>query len=305
LTWLKKQGSNDFVMSMIDLSRNAIPDDVDAVLVAGPTEAFDDKGLREIDRFLQRGKGGVFLVPGMKVLSPRGKKGAARFETLMPNETKLEQLLLPYGFKIEASVVAEKSPALGLVRFADKKVLAPRPFFVPVAAENASAPSFFCDVPSLTFPYASPVQWIGSSERGRPLKIWKLATSSANSWTVAGKQTMDPDLSARLVPPEKTEPQVLAYAYRGAAKPAFPEPATAVAPAPASVRLVVIGSALFASDSFVELNLALPFYSGDAQFLLNAMNWLFEDDAIASLRPKQSSCGPGFAEDAVDPSARR
>jgi len=67
----------------------------------------------------------------------------------------------------------------------------------------------------------------------------------------------------------------------------------------------VIGSALFASDSFVELNLALPFYSGDAQFLLNAMNWLFEDDAIASLRPKQSSCGPGFAEDAVDPSARR
>jgi len=98
---------------------------------------------------------------------------------------------------------------------------------------------------------------------------------------------MDPDLSARLVPPEKTEPQVLAYAYRGAAKPAFPEPATAVAPAPASVRLVVIGSALFASDSFVDLNPALLFYSGDAQFLLNAMNWLFEDDAIASLQPKQ------------------
>ena len=52
--------------------RREIAEDVDALVVGGPKQAFDEKGRREIDKFLMKGKGVVFLVDGMAMQAPGG-----------------------------------------------------------------------------------------------------------------------------------------------------------------------------------------------------------------------------------------
>ena len=67
-----KQHRQEFEITTVNPSSAPIPDDVDALIVAGPKQPFDDKGRNEIDAFLMKGKGAIFLVDGMAMQAPRG-----------------------------------------------------------------------------------------------------------------------------------------------------------------------------------------------------------------------------------------
>src|SRR5215212_2432613 len=61
---LKGDLEQEFELTSVNPSQTDIPADVDALIVGGPKQAFDDKGLRAIDKFVMSGKGVVFLVEG-------------------------------------------------------------------------------------------------------------------------------------------------------------------------------------------------------------------------------------------------
>ena len=67
---LKQILESEYEAVNVNPSTGSIPDDVDAILVGGPTQAIDEKGQKEIDKFLTSGKGVIFFAPWDDVLRP-------------------------------------------------------------------------------------------------------------------------------------------------------------------------------------------------------------------------------------------
>jgi ABC-type uncharacterized transport system involved in gliding motility auxiliary subunit len=62
---LKEDIEQEYDLTTVNPSTTEISADVDALIVAGPHQPFDEKGQREIDTFLMSGRGAVILAPGM------------------------------------------------------------------------------------------------------------------------------------------------------------------------------------------------------------------------------------------------
>jgi hypothetical protein len=111
-------------------------------VVGGPKQAFDEKGAKEIDKFLMTGKGAVILADGMAMSSPggAGMHGMENMQIKMAqgNEHGLDKLLEGYGFKIGKDFVFDKQAAPGLIDMGGRKMLANAPFFAVAETESAS-----------------------------------------------------------------------------------------------------------------------------------------------------------------------
>jgi hypothetical protein len=53
-----------------------------------------------------------------------------------------------------------------------------------------------------------------------------------------------------------------------------------------------MGDSDFASDEYLQMARYLPIYGNGAQFLLNAIGWVLEDEALAPVRAKTVSSRP-------------
>ena len=110
-TFLKHAIEQEFDTTSINPSTTPIPEDADALVVGGPKQAFDDKGRREIDAFLMKGKGAIFLVDGMVMTSPGSHNQMpqmmAQPKIGQANDAGLSELLEKYGFKINQDFVLD------------------------------------------------------------------------------------------------------------------------------------------------------------------------------------------------------
>src|SRR3954451_18289551 len=102
----------EFDVTNVNPSSAPIPDDVDAIIVPGPKQPFDDKGRREIDAFLMKGKGAIFMVDGMAMSAPRTQgmppeMMAGQPKIGQPNDTGLNEVLEKYGFKVGQDFVLD------------------------------------------------------------------------------------------------------------------------------------------------------------------------------------------------------
>ncbi|MES1158110.1 MAG: GldG family protein [Haliangium ochraceum] len=301
--------SQEFETSSVNPSSAPIPDDVDALLVGGPKQAFDDKGRREIDAFLMKGKGVIFLVDGMVMSAPQGNNmqmpGAGGPKVGQANESGLGDLLKGYGFAVGQDFVLDRQNAPGPVEVGGRRMLANAPMFVGVETPKVREKDFslLAGINAIIFPYASSVELVGPLAGGKPArgKLWKLAQSSKASWKASGFFFFTPG-----TPIEESKdkgPFALGYAYEGPLKSAF-APATPPNPGMSApdgstpgeskkrVRLVVMGDSDFASDEYFPMNRFLPIYGNGAQFLLNALGWTLEDEALTPVRAKTVTSRP-------------
>jgi gliding-associated putative ABC transporter substrate-binding component GldG len=294
---LKSDLEQEYDTTTVNPSSAEIAADVDALVVAGPTRAIDDKGQREIDRFLMTGRGAVILAPGMAAQSA-GARGMESLKMLQSNDTGLDKQLESYGFKIGHEIVVDpQSAAPGVMDVGGgRRALLSSPAFVGAATEKASGLSVVEGVRGVIFPYASPVDLAGPLAGGNvPAggKLWKLASSSPASYVHSGFALVSPDMKFE---PGKEAPRahVFGYAYQGPLKSAFvtaPLESVSSDKAPLAesqkpVRLVVLGDAAFASDEWTQLARFMPVYAAGAQLLYNAIGWTVEDEALIPLRSK-------------------
>ncbi len=300
--------SQEFETTSINPSSAPIPDDVDALLVGGPKQAFDDKGRREIDAFLMKGKGVIFLVDGMTMSAPQNNNmpqmpgGGPKVG--QANDPGLAELLKGYGFSIGQDFVLDRQNAPGPVEVGGRRMLANAPMFVGVEMQQPKDKDFslMAGIKAIIFPYASTVELVGPLAGGKPEKgrLWKLAQSSKASWKASGFFFFTP--GAPIEESKDKGPFALGYAYEGPLKSAF---APAAAPAGMSapdgatpgeskkkVRLIVMGDSDFASDEYFPMNRFLPIYGNGAQFLLNALGWALEDEALTPVRAKTVTSRP-------------
>jgi gliding-associated putative ABC transporter substrate-binding component GldG len=302
-TMLKRDVEREFDTASVNPSSASIGDDVDAILVGGPKQPFDDKGRREIDAFLMKGKGAIFLADGMVLQAPRGgmPEMPAQPKIGQANDTGLNDLLEKYGFKVGQDFVLDKQNVPGPVEIGGRRMLRNRPEFVGVKVEDDVRDlTVMAGVNILVFPFPSSVELVGPLAGGKAAagKLWTLAKSSPDAWKQSGFYFYAPAGE-----PEEGKEKGrygLGYAYQGPLHSAF---APAAAPGMSGaekpgtdskgpVRLMVVGDSDFANDEFLQFARYLPFYQGGGQMLFNAIGWALEDETLTSVRTKNVAVRP-------------
>ncbi len=310
-TFLKHVVDQEFDSTTVNPSTTAIGDDVDALVVGGPKQAFDDKGRHEIDSFLMKGRGVIFLVDGMVLSAPRGgmPQMAAQPKVGQVNQTGLNELLEKYGFKIGEDFVFDRQNVPGPIDVGGRKMLKNLPVFVGVKTDQADKDnSILAGVNAVVFPFPSSVQLVGPLASGTTqtpgAKLWTLAASSPEAWKQTGFFFFSPMAETMEEAKDPKDHGVfgLAYAYQGILKSAYPPPGAVPGmsvpdnmPAAESrkpVRLMVVGDSDFASDEYLQVARYLPFYQGGAQMLFNAISWTMEDEALTPVRSKTVAARP-------------
>jgi len=283
-------------------------------VIGGPKQALDDKAIREIDKFLMTGKGAIVLADGFAISAPggAGMHGMENMQIKMAqaNETGLDKLLEPYGFKVDKNFLLDEQVVPGLVDVGGRKMLFNLPTFVGAETDKAPDLSVLDGIRGLVFPFASSVTLTGPLASGKPAagKLWRLAGSSKRGWKftdfmVMGgdpRQTLKTMLDKRPTDGKDVGSFAFGYAYQGPLHSAFAPAApanesTAAAAGTDSakpVRLVVIGDSDFASDEYVQLARMFQVYQAGAEMLFNAIGWTVEDEALTPLRKKSLGARP-------------
>jgi ABC-type uncharacterized transport system involved in gliding motility auxiliary subunit len=261
----------EYNIATLNPSRNPIPDDVDLLVVAGPRQPFDEQGRREIDAFLMKGKGALFLLDGAE------PEGAAI-------DTGLDPLLEGYGFKVGRDVLFDSHNVPGPVGPQDHELLSNSPGLVAVAPDPRSRDGGLPIVNRLTtivFPFPSPVALAGPLAGGAPDgTLWTIASTSADSWRRNGDKG----------------PFTIGYAYQGVLSSAFEDVAGMRPRSRKPVRLVVMGDSDFVEDRYMRYLRELPVYAAGAQLLFNAVSWTLEDETLIPLRSGVQRARPIDAE---------
>jgi ABC-2 type transport system permease protein len=310
-TFLKHVIDQEFDSTTVNPSSAAIGDDVDALVVGGPKQAFDDKGRHEIDGFLMKGRGVIFLLDGMALSAPRGgmPQMAAQPKVGQVNQTGLNELIEKYGFKVGEDFVFDRQNVPGPVDVGGRKMLKNLPVFVGVKTDQADKDnSILAGVNAVVFPFPSSVQLVGPLASGTAqtpgAKLWTLAATSPEAWKQTGFFFFSPMAETMEEAKDPKDHGVfgLAYAYQGILKSAYPPPGAVPGmsvpdnmPAAESrkpVRLMVVGDSDFASDEYLQVARYLPFYQGGAQMLFNAVSWTMEDEALTPVRSKTVAARP-------------
>jgi ABC-type uncharacterized transport system involved in gliding motility auxiliary subunit len=294
---LKQDVEQEYDVTTVNPSSAEIGADVDALVVAGPHQSIDEKGLREIDRFLMTGKGAILLAPGMAAGSA-GARGMENMKMLQGNDHGMGKILEAYGFKVGQDIVIDpQGAAPGVMDVGNgRRALLTLPAFVAAATDKPQGLSVLEGVRGVIFPYASPVDLTGPLAGGNvPTggRIWRLAASSTSSYKHSGFAIVSPEM--KFEPGKEFAAYAFGYAYQGPLKSAYvtapPASVSATDKMPLSesqkpVRLVVIGNAAFANDEWTQLARFLPVYAAGAQLLYNAIGWTVEDEALIPLRSK-------------------
>jgi ABC-type uncharacterized transport system involved in gliding motility auxiliary subunit len=303
---LKQVLDQEYDLTTVNPSSAEIAADVDALVIGGPKQPIDDKGQREIDRYLMTGRGAVILDDGMAVSSPNQQQmgGMAQIKMVQSNQTGVDKMLEAYGFKIGNDVIVDNEAAMpGLVDMAGgRRGLTQLPIWVGVQIGKNPGLSVLDGIRGVVFPLASTVELVGPLAGGNlpaGAKLWKLASSTPSSFRHASFFIINQ--ATKLEETKEHGPFAFGYAYQGTLKSSFvPAPAagmSAVDKQPLGesqkpVRLVVIGDSDFANDDYVQLARAFPVYEAGAFLLHNAIGWTVEDEALIPLRSKSMGNRP-------------
>lgn len=293
-----------------DLKGKQIPDDVAALVIAGPKQPFSERAKFVVDQFLMKGKSVALFVDGMTFETPQQMQmpgQASPPQIGRKNDTGLDDLLGHYGFKVNDDVILEPQKNVpGPLMVDGQMQLGNYPTFLVTDSIAKSSP-LFEHVDALIVPFASSVELLKDNKAQAGLVYTQLAQSSDKAWHQKGFFLLNPTVA--LKPADEKGPFALGYTAEGkfksffAGKP-FPNekgekvtlPAnTSLAPdaekpideAQAPGRLLVMGSSNVVSDMYVAgVSRYVPVYQIDLAFALNVMDWLAQDKALSSIRAK-------------------
>lgn len=261
------------VEQIVLMQTASIPDDATVLVIAGPKTDPMDNELELIRNYIKRG-GSVFVL-----LDP--------FKT-----PKLAAFLKTYGFQTANDIVVDRmSRVFGgdylmpvittYIKFPITRNFNLASFF-PEARSVQAAKKPVPNVTDQSLALTSPVSWTINEEQ--------LKSGKANFDEKTGKKgpISVMAVSTYSVPPDKKEADKKTSATAQSAK-ASAQPKVAKSqrkPAKTvKARIVVAGSALFASNKFFKLQ-------GNGDLFMNTVSWLAEDENLIAIRPKSSKSQP-------------
>ncbi len=262
-------------VTLVDLAADSagpptVPDSIDVLVVAAPTQPLSGMAARAVDGYLNRG-GAALLLMERHAINPQSPMA-------MPVTTGLEDLLATRGVEASDEMVFDLASA--------ERVQVPQGYFSVIRsyplwpiAFSGSDHAVTRDLANATFGWAAPFTWDEDNTAVTPL--W---TTSAGGGTQPAGGMIDPRTEFA-----RSEDELGVHALAVAIDPsmATASPADdqeaddeeADAPMPEG-RIIAVGDADFLEDRFAQTN------SQNVIFAANAVDWLAQDDALIGIRSK-------------------
>ncbi len=311
--------SSRYDIKSIPLKEADIPDGLNCLIIAKPTEKFSDYELFQIDQALMKGTNLAFFGDAFNEIMPPGGRGMPQY---LPMDTGLEKLLTHYGISMKPAYVLDKQ--------AYKHQLPPNQgggeqtiYFAPMLKENSinNTPKFMNNIKGLIAMQISPLTLEKENIKTDQVTATRLLTSSDQAWLMEGTINLNPMFITPPAIPEEFATHDLAYILEGQFTSYFagkkipvrekqvgeqdlpPETKTPLAEAKGVEGLVtenqIIASSkpakifILGCSQVLQDNMLDPQgRSTNATFILNVIDHLNGEDNIALMRSKQQTLNP-------------
>jgi ABC-type uncharacterized transport system involved in gliding motility auxiliary subunit len=210
--------SQSYTIKNVNLKESTIPDSINCLVIAGPTETFTDYELFQIDQFLMRGNNLALFMDAFKEAMPPGQQSLqfGREPSYVPLNTGVERLLEHYGIRMKKSYVMDENSYKQRVaaRFGGGERAI---YFAPIIKNQFinSDVRFMRNIKGLVTMKVSPLELNAEEIKENGLNASRLFASSEKSWELKGRINLNPML---IRPPQSGEKQKslpLAYILEG------------------------------------------------------------------------------------------
>ncbi|MGH7620475.1 MAG: GldG family protein, partial [Gemmatimonadaceae bacterium] len=243
----------------ISLSDSTQPSaDIHTIVFAGPPEGIPPGAAERIAAFFRRGGSALVLGGGME-LSPQAP-------TALPRDLGWNQILKPFGVSVKPDLVYDlaSSDVVPVGTSFGARVLQRYPFFVRAQSTGNSVVN--ADVPDVLMPWPSSIDTTHSAA----WTITPLLVTSRGSGSVSGPTSIEP---TRDFPQTGLSPRLVAVQVA---------PAASSKDTTAHGRVIVVASSEMARSGFADR------VQQNASFVLNAIDWLAQDESLISIRAKNT-----------------
>ncbi len=191
----QKMLSDTYSISRVSIKENGIPDDINCLIIAGPTEPFSKYELFQIDQFLMKGKSlALFLDPFHELKIQQNQYQFNRQGPVyIPDHTGLEKLLAHYGLSMQDALVLDQKcykQKLPQAYGGGEKPI----YFAPIiqtAGINEKLP-FMENIKELVTIKAAPVELKKDTLKDHGLTAKTIFSSSPESWLMKGQINLNP-----------------------------------------------------------------------------------------------------------------
>ncbi len=189
--------SDRYSIKQIALAEQEIPEGLNSLIIAKPTEPFSDYELFQIDQALMQGTNIAFFGDAFQEIMPRGGMGMPQY---IPIDTGLEKLLAHYGISLKPAYVLDKSAYKHQPREGGEQII----YFAPLLKEKSinNAPEFMHNIKGLIAMQASPVELVKDNVDDSRVTATRLLHTSEESWLMQGSINLNPMF---ISPPESSE----------------------------------------------------------------------------------------------------
>jgi len=243
----------EYEVKEVFVLRDSIPDDCEVLVFAGPTKDIFPAERERIEKYLE--KGGKVLI----LLDP------------MVGLVEMEKLIRSYGIEATNSVIIDKFG----------KLLAGN-YLTPIVNQYGDHPITKNFRVASFFPQARALRKLEDVDKSIDIKI--LASTSSSSYAETDIETLLKGKTQFVSNEDIPGPVNLAIVASKKVEEYIDTDETD-AKKPKTSRFVVFGDSDFASNTYLNL-------SGNADLILNTINWLAEEEDLIAIRPKSSFSQP-------------
>ncbi|MBU1161674.1 MAG: Gldg family protein, partial [Proteobacteria bacterium] len=210
--------SKTYSLKPIDLKDQSIPDSLNCLVIARPTENFSDDELYQIDQALMKGTNLALFIDAFKEINPNNQQGFGlnRGPDYVPLDTGLDKLLSHYGIHVKKSYVLDENSHKQ--RLPGNMGGGERPIYFAPIIKNKNINhdlNFIRGIKGLITVKISPLELDEAQISKNNLNAVKLFTSSEKSWEIHKNISLNPMFLTPPPPDDEKQSFPLAYILEG------------------------------------------------------------------------------------------
>ena len=211
--------SQNYTLKPVDVDEEAIPDNLDAIVIARPTEPISDYALFQIDQYLMKGKNLILFLDRFREVQPANQQGRSlrgQQTVFVPLDTGLEKLLNHYGIRIKQSYVMDENcfkQELPAQLGGGERAI----YYAPIIKNRFinKELDFMKNIKGMVTLKISPLELDVERLSANGLKAIRLISSSEKSWEMSGQITLNPMFIQPPRSKEEMQSKALAYIVTG------------------------------------------------------------------------------------------
>jgi len=209
--------SETYSIKKINLAEEPIPESLNCLIIAQPTEAFSDYELYQIDQALMRGTNlAIFSDAYKEIEQQRQQQFNFNQPTYEPVDTGLKKLLAHYGVRLRDAFVMDKNcykQAMGAQAGGGEQAI----YYAPMIKNQHinKELDFMKSIKGMVTLQNSPLEMVAERVEEQAVTAHELFGSSDESWLKSGKTSLNPLFMQPPQAGEELKSYPLAYLFEG------------------------------------------------------------------------------------------